>query len=317
MEEKEKILITGGAGYLGNVMARNFLNNGYKVTCLDNLMYRQDYSIFPLASNRNFDFIFGDVRDGDLLKRIVQKYDIIIPLAAIVGSPACDARPFDAVTVNRDAVSSINKIRSNNQMLIFPNTNSGYGTKSGQYHCDEKTPLEPISVYGISKVEAERSITESGKDAVVFRLASVFGISPRMRLDLSFHKMVMDALTNKSIVLSEGNYTRNYIYIGDIARAFQHAIENYDNMKGEVYNLGSDEANISKMDLAKKVASHIPNTLIYENNQEKDQDKRNYLVSNEKLKNAGFKAETSLDHGIEDLIKGVSIMLRNNPNRNL
>ncbi len=313
----EKVLITGGAGYLGNVLSRHLLQEGYEVTCLDNLIYRQDYSIFPLAAHSQFHFIYGDARDERLLKEVVPKHDVIIPLAAIVGAPACDARPFDTKTVNQDAIVTLNEMRSSQQKLVFPNTNSGYGTKSGDYHCDEKTPLEPVSLYGVTKCAAEKAIRESGKDAVVFRLASVFGVSPRMRLDLSFHKMVVDALTNKAIVLSEGNYTRNYIYIGDIAKAFTHALDHYGEMKGNVYNLGSDAANISKANLARKVAEHVPRTEIYENGNEKDQDVRNYLVSNDKLRKAGFEARTSLDHGIQEVIKGVSIMLRNNPHRNV
>lgn|SRR3989338_3491537 len=314
---RENILITGGAGYIGNVLSRRLLQKGHRVTCLDNLMYRQDYSVFPLAADPNFTFVYGDARDERILREVVPKVDAIIPLAAIVGAPASDARPFDTKTINQDAVALLNDLRGSQQKMVFPNTNSGYGTRSGQYHCDENTPLEPISLYGITKCEAEKAITESGKGHVVFRLASVFGLSPRMRLDLSQHRMIVDALTNKAITLSEGNYTRNYIYIGDVTSAFEHALENYESMNGEVYNAGSDGANISKIELAKKISSHIPGTQIFQHEYERDQDKRNYLVSNEKLKKAGFVATTSLDCGIKEVIKGVSIMLRNNPHRNL
>lgn len=316
-KEKESILITGGAGYLGNIISRNFLDKGYRVGCLDNLMYRQDYSIAPLASNPYFEFIFGDVRDRLLLKEQVPKFDIIVPLAAVVGAPACAYRPFEAQTVNEDAIRILEEIRSKNQKVIFPNTNSGYGTKSGQFKCDETTPLEPISLYGKTKCAAEDILLKSDKGSVVYRLASVFGMSPRMRLDLSFHDMVLQALTQHAIVMSEGGFTRNYIYIGDIAKGFQYAVENYDNMVGEAFNLGLDEGNIKRTDLAHKVAMHITGTLIYENTSKADPDKRNYLVSNEKLRKAGFEAKTSIDYGIDELKKGLSIMLKNNPNRNV
>jgi len=314
---KEKVLITGGAGYLGNVIMRHLLDEGCKVTCLDNLMYRQDYSVFPLAANPNFRFVFGDVRDESLLKELSPKYDAIIPLAAIVGAKPCESRPFDAGTINRDAILSLDRTRSPSQKVIFPNTNSGYGTKSGQFHCDETTPLEPVSLYGVTKCEAERALLDSGKGAVVFRVASVFGVSPRMRQELSFHEMVIQALTKKAIVISEGNFMRNYIYIQDVAEAFLFALANYDRMKGEVFNLGSDELNITRRGLAEKVAEHFPGTLIYESNNEADIDKRNYLVSNEKLRRAGFEAKTSIDYGIEEVAKGLAIMLRNNPHKNI
>ncbi|MDP3881857.1 MAG: NAD(P)-dependent oxidoreductase [Nanoarchaeota archaeon] len=314
---KERILITGGAGYLGNVMTRHFLDQGFQVGCLDNLLYRQDYSIFPLAANPDFEFIHGDVRDKALLERVIPRYDIIIPLAAIVGAPASKARPVDTETVNRDAIITLDQIRSANQRLLFPNTNSGYGTKSGQFECDENTPLEPISLYGTTKCEGEKTLRESSKGGVIFRLASVFGVSPRMRLDLSFHSMVVDALTKKAIVLSEGNFTRNYVYIGDVAQAFAFGIQNYDQMNGEAYNLGSDQANISKNDLAAKVAKHIPGTQLFQHEVERDEDKRNYLVSNDKLRKAGFEAKTSLETGIAEVTRGVSIMLKNNPHKNI
>ncbi len=314
---KEKVLITGGAGYLGNIFTKKLLDEGFKVTCLDNLMYRQDYSLLPLASNPNFDFIYGDVRDEQLLKEIIPKSDTIVPLAAIVGMPACKQKPFDAESINRDSIISLDKIRSRNQKLIYPNTNSGYGTKSGQFHCTEETPLEPISLYGITKCQAEKAILDSDKDAIVLRLASVFGVSPRMRLELSLHDMIVQALNKRAIVLTEGDSMRNYIYIKDIAKAFQHCVENYDSMKNNVYNLGSDNANISKKDLAEKVRKHIPGTEIHQDDINKDPDKRNYLVSNEKLRQAGFEATTSIDYGLQELTKVISIMLKNNPHSNL
>ncbi|MDP1728864.1 MAG: NAD(P)-dependent oxidoreductase [archaeon] len=314
---KESILITGGAGFLGNIITRHFLGNGHKVGCLDNLMYRQDYSIMPLASDPNFEFIFGDVRDEALLKKQVPKFDVIFPLAAIVGGPACEHRPFDAQTINQDAVVLIEKIMGAGQKIVFPNTNSGYGTKSGTFHCNEMTPLEPISLYGKTKCAAEDAVRGSNKGSVVYRLASVFGVSPRMRAELSFHDMVLQAMTTGAIVMSEGSFTRNYVYIKDVASAFEYASNNYDSMKGEAFNLGCDDANITRRGLAQKVATHIPGTIIYENESKADPDKRNYLVSNEKLRKAGFEAKTSIDYGIQEVIRGFSIMLKNNPNKNV
>jgi nucleoside-diphosphate-sugar epimerase len=314
---KEKVLITGGAGYLGNAITRRLLDEGVQVACLDNLMYRQDNSILPLAANPDFEFVYGDVRDEGLLKEIVPKYDTLIPLAAIVGMPACKQKPFDAISINRDAVISLNRIRSPSQKLIYPNTNSGYGTKSGAFYCTEETPLEPISLYGIMKCEAEKAVLDSD-NGLVFRLASVFGVSSRMRLELSFHDAIMQALTRKSIIVSEGESTRNYIYIGDIASAFNFAVQNYSSLiPGKVYNLGSDGANISKIKLAEKVRDHIPGTMVYEDTVTKDPDKRNYMVSNDKLRKAGFEANTSIDKGIAEVTRAFSIVVKNDAGRNL
>lgn len=315
---KEKVLVTGGAGYLGNVITRRLLDENYEVTCLDNLMYRQDAPISALSSNSDFDFIYGDVQDNTLLKKLVPDFDIIIPLAAIVGMPACNRRPFLAGPINRDAVINLNEARSNSQRVIFPNTNSGYGTKSGEFHCTEETPLEPISLYGITKVEAERALLDSDKDSIVLRLASVFGMSQRMRLELSFHDMVVQALKRKAIVLTEGDSTRNYVYIQDVAGAFLHSIEHYEEMVDKrVFNLGSDDANITKRGLAEKVQEHISGTQILEDEITQDVDKRNYLVSNERLRKAGFEATTSISQGIAEVTKGVAIMLENDPHSNM
>ncbi|NCO11756.1 hypothetical protein CO038_01135 [Candidatus Pacearchaeota archaeon CG_4_9_14_0_2_um_filter_39_13] len=314
---KERVLITGGAGFLGNVLTRRFLGEGHKVTCLDNLMYRQDQSIMPLAANPDFEFVFGDVRDRALMEEQVPRHDIVFHMAAIVGAPASEQRPFDTKSINQDSVAILESVRGKGQKVVFPNTNSGYGTKSGQFHCDETTPLEPISLYGVTKCAGEDILLQSGKGAVVYRLASVFGISPRMRLDLSFHDMVLQALSTGAIVMSEGSFTRNYVHIQDVASGFQHAIQNYDSMVGEAFNLGSDGANITRKDLAMKVSQRIPGTVVYENEGKADLDKRNYLVSNEKLRRVGFEANRTIDQGIEEVRRGLAIMLKNNPYRNV
>lgn len=315
---KEKVLITGGAGYLGNVITRKLLEEGCRVTCLDNLMYRQWGSIFPLATNHNFEFLYGDVRDEGLLNEILPNFDTIIPLAAIVGFPACEKKPYEAETVNQNAIKSLERIRSKDQRVIFPNTNSGYGTRSGEVICDEETPLEPISLYGRTKCAAEETILSSGKGGLVFRLASVFGVSPRMRMELSFHDMVMQALTKRNILLADADAKRNHIHIEDIASAFYFAMQHYDELQGQsVFNLGSDEGNLSRKELAQKVADYIPGTAISEDKVTKDPDKRNYVVSNQRLREAGFEAEISVEQGIREVTKGFSIIIDNDPHKNM
>lgn len=310
----ERVLITGGAGYIGSVLTEHLLTRGYEVTCLDNLMYRQN-SLMYLAAKSGFDFIFGDARDESLMSQVVPKFDAIVPLAAIVGEGACNSRQFEATTTNRDAILMLDRIRSPQQKLVLPNTNSGYGATTGEIYCTEETPLNPISHYGRTKVEAEKAILESDKKGLTFRLATVFGASPRMRTDLIVNDFVRRALTDGFIALFEGHFMRNYVPIGDVARAFDFALKNYDSMIGP-YNLGLDEANMSKLDLAKRVKQHIPKLVIREDAEGKDPDKRNYIVSNEKIKKAGFTFEHSLDEGIEDLIKAYKMLLRLDPSKN-
>lgn len=314
--KNERVLITGGAGFLGSVMTGHLLNEGYSVTCLDCLMYGQD-SLLAYAANPNFQFVYGDVRDESLVKPLVAGADVIIPLAALVGMPLCEKRSEEAEAVNRDAVLLIEKLRGNGQKIIYPNTNSGYGTKSGEVYCTEETPLEPISVYGITKCEAEKALLGSDKGAVTFRLATVFGSSPRMRTDLLVNDFVLTALTEGEITLFERHFKRNYIHIRDIARLFAHAIEHYDEMKGRPYNAGLEEANLSKEELAEKVKEHIPGFQISFNEFAKDPDQRNYVVSNKRLLNTGFQTVHSLDRGIEELIKAYGLLLRNHAPQDL
>lgn len=311
---KEKVLITGGAGYLGSVMCEHLLNQEYAITCLDNLKYRQ-HSIIHLANRTDFDFIFGDVRDEGLIKKLVPEFDAIIPLAAIVGEGACNNQQFEATTINRDAIIMINKFRSANQKLILPNTNSGYGRTTGEKFCTEETPLVPLSHYGRTKVEAEKAVLESDKKGLALRLATVFGVSPRMRTDLLVNDFVKRALTDKYLSLFEGHYMRNYVHIKDVARAFEHCIENYDKMSG-AYNVGLDEANMSKLNLAKFVAKYVPGTLIKEDGDGKDTDQRNYIVSNEKIKKTGFVFNHSLEEGIKELIKVYKVLFKLDSTKN-
>lgn len=312
LDNKENVLITGGAGYLGSVLTGYLLEKGYRVICLDSLMYSQN-SLLQYASNSNFDFICGDARDKSLLEKTVKDFDVIIPLAAIVGMPACNSKPIDAISVNRDAVIMLDELRSKDQKIIYPTTNSGYGAKTGDIFCNEETPLEPISLYGQTKVEAEKALLNSGKEAVTLRLATVFGISPRMRTDLLVNDFVLKAVRDGYVIIYEKHFKRNYIHIKDIARVFEHCITKYDKMKGRPYNVGLEDANLSKQELAEKIKSCVPKFEIVYVNIGKDPDQRNYIVSNKRIIDSGFECKYSIDDGIRELIKGYKIILRNNP----
>jgi nucleoside-diphosphate-sugar epimerase len=309
---KRRVLITGGAGYLGSVLTGHLLDKGYKVTCLDNLMYRQN-TPFLFVNNPDFNFIYGDSRDKSLLNNVLSKSDTIIPLAALVGMPLCDKRPLDAKSTNKDSIVMLNKLRSPDQKVIFPTTNSGYGTKSGEIYCTEETLLEPISLYGKTKVDAEKCLLESNKNVITLRLATVFGTSPRMRTDLLVNDFVLKAVRDKYLVIYEGHAKRNYIHIKDVAKAFEHCIKHYSSMRNEAYNVGLSSANISKLDLSKKIKEHIPKFEIICQEIGEDPDKRNYIVSNEKIEKTGFRPNFSLDDGIKELTKGYKILLKNNP----
>lgn len=304
----KKILVTGGAGYIGSVLCGHLLSAGYQVTVLDNLMYRQQ-TLFQFCNNPNFEFVFGDVRDEKLMQGLIKKADILIPLAAIVGAPACDLDPLMAKSTNFDAIKLINKLRSKDQLIIYPTTNSGYGTKSGDVFCTEDTPLEPISLYGQTKADAETELLSS-ENTITLRLATVFGTSPRMRLDLLVNHFVYAAVTNGYLVIFEKDFKRNYVHIRDVADCFLHCINNFEKMAGCPFNVGLDEANLSKEELALKVKEYVPNFYIHFSPIGSDPDKRNYIVSNKRLKEAGFVAKRSLDEGIKELIKGYQMMHR-------
>ncbi|MBI3190346.1 NAD(P)-dependent oxidoreductase [archaeon] len=310
--EKKKMLITGGAGYIGSVVSEHFVNLGYDVTVLDNLMYNQN-SLLHLFHRRNFHFIYGDVREENLLKSILPKFDVILPLAAIVGAGASEKHPEITNAINFRAIENINKMRDQKrQIIIFPTTNSGYGTKSGDVFCTEETPLEPISVYGTTKVESERVLLKS-ENAITLRLATCFGFSPRMRLDLLVNNFVYKASKDGYIVLFEKHFKRNYLHVRDAARCFEHCINNFDSMKNEPYNVGLEEANLSKEELALKVKAILKRDTgkdfhIQESEIGKDPDKRNYIISNKKIMATGFRCAYSLEDGIEELIKGYAML---------
>jgi nucleoside-diphosphate-sugar epimerase len=296
------VLVTGGAGYLGSVLCERLLNAEYRVTTVDDMMYQQR-SLFHLCADPHFDFVSGDARDKELMRRLVKEADVLIPLAAIVGAPACDRDPLLARSVNLEAVRLLNGLRSPQQMVIYPTTNSGYGTQSGDLFCTEDTPLEPISLYGQTKSQAEAELLET-PNVITLRLATVFGTSPRMRLDLLVNHFVYAAVTDGYIVIFEKDFKRNYIHIRDVADCFVHCIENFKRMAGRPYNAGLDAANLSKEELALRIKEYVPNFYVHFGQVGSDPDKRNYIVSNQRLREAGFEARRSLDDGIRELLKG-------------
>ena len=302
------ILVTGGAGFLGSILCEHLLRDGYSVTVLDNLAHGQG-SLFHLCAHEKFNFIRGDVRDEKTINQLIKNVDVIIPLAAVVGAPACDRDPWAATSVNLDAIRMINRLRSSAQWVIYPTTNSGYGTKSGDVFCTEETPLEPITLYGQTKVEAELELLNS-PNTITLRLATVFGVSPRMRIDLLVNHFVYAAITDSYIVIFEKDFKRNYVHIRDVADCFCYCIKNADKMKGRPYNVGLDAANLSKEQLALKVKDYVPNFFIHFSEVGSDPDRRNYIVSNQRLRESGFEAKRSIDDGIKELLKGYRMLGR-------
>ena len=303
-----RVLITGGAGYLGSIICDHLLDSGYQITVIDNLMYGQ-HSLFHLCTNPHLEFVFGDVRNEEVVRRLIKDADVLLPLAAVVGAPACDRDPWLARAVNLEAIRLINGLRSSQQLIIFPATNSGYGTKSGDVYCSEDTPLEPRSLYGQTKVQAEAELLDT-PNTISLRLATVFGMSPRMRLDLLVNHFVHAAATDGYIVIFEKDFKRNYIHIRDVADCFLHCIEHADQMVGRPYNAGMDAANLSKAELALKIKEYVPHFYVHFSEVGTDPDKRNYIVSNQRLREAGFEAKRSLDEGIQELLKGYRMMGR-------
>ena len=303
-----KVLITGGAGYLGSNLTRHLLEAGYTVTVLDNLMYDQ-VTLLHLFGNPKFQFELGDVRDKKLLQELVGLNDVIIPLAAIVGMPACKANPDLTVAVNYQQVADIVEVLRDDQKLILPNTNSQYG--SSDSIITEESPFNPLSLYAKTKCDAENIMLANG-NGVSLRLATVFGVSPRMRTDLLVNDFVYKSVVDGYLVLFEAHFKRNYIHVQDIARTFQFIIENYDKCKGHAFNVGLSTANLSKLELAEKIKSHIPSLVIKQDDFKEDFDKRNYIVSNEKLEALGWKPIYDLDYGIKQLISAYKIVINKN-----
>jgi len=304
-----KILVTGGAGYVGSVLVSALLKEGHVVTVIDNFMYAQN-SLLECCGDDNFTVVRGDARDRRLLKDALKKADAIFPLACLTGAPACSKNPEGAKTTNLDAVNMILELRSRSQMIIFPTTNSGYGIGRKGRYCTEETPLKPVSLYGRLKVEAEKRILGSG-NAITLRLATVFGISPRMRLDLLVNDFVYRAVKDRFLVLFEGHFKRNFIHVRDVARAFLHCFDNFDKMKNEPYNAGLSDANLSKLELCRQIKKQVKDFYFVEAKVGEDPDKRDYIVSNEKIEKTGFKPVVTLQKGISELIKGYAVINKN------
>lgn len=300
------ILVTGGAGYIGSVLVPRLLQAGHSVTVLDNFMFGQT-SLADCCCFDTFEVVRGDARDETLVKKLLSKADTAIPLAALVGAPLCNADPIGTKTINQGAVEMLCRLASPSQRILMPVTNSGYGIGEKDKYCTEDSPLRPISLYGVTKVEAEKAVLQR-ENSVTFRLATVFGMSPRMRLDLLVNDFVYRAVHDRAVVVFEGHFKRNYIHIQDVARVFLYALEHFDKMRGRPYNLGLDDANLSKVELCQAIQKHLPHFVYVEAPIGEDPDKRDYIVSNALLASTGFRTEWSLDRGIKELIKGYTIL---------
>lgn len=300
------ILVTGGAGYIGSVLVPELLKQGHKVTVLDSFIYKQN-SLLDCCRYDSFEIIKGDCRDEETLKKALCGKDFIFPLAAIVGFPACDKDKVAAESTNSGAIELLLKVREKEQKIIFPCTNSGYGLGQGDKFCTEQSPISPVSLYGKTKMAAEKAVLDSG-NSLAFRFATLFGASPRMRLDLLVNDFVYRAVFDRSLIVFEGHFMRNYLHVRDAARAFIFAMENFDKMKGQTYNCGLSDANLSKLELCEKIKKYLPDFMYMEAPIGVDPDKRNYLVSNARIESFGYKPEYSLDDGIKELIKAYSII---------
>jgi nucleoside-diphosphate-sugar epimerase len=302
------ILVTGGAGYLGSTMVPDLLQLGHRITVLDSFMYKQA-SLNHVCHHQNFSVVKGDIRIESVIAPLIKNADIVIPLAALVGAPMCSQDPVGATTINHDAIALMLKLLSKQQMVLMPTTNSAYGTGDKNNFCTEESPLNPISLYAKEKVGIEKELLQR-ENAISFRLATVFGMSPRMRIDLLVNDFAYRAVHDRFVVLFESSFKRNYVHVRDVSRVFQHAIANFDKMKGQIYNVGLSNANVSKKELCEHIQKQVPEFVFLDAPVGKDPDQRNYVVSNAKIESTGFKPLYSLDAGIGDLIKGY-MMIKN------
>jgi nucleoside-diphosphate-sugar epimerase len=300
------ILVTGGAGYIGSVLVPKLLQAGYEVTVLDSFMFGQA-SLAECCGLDTFEVVRGDCRDEKLIKKLLAKSDVVIPLAALVGAPLCKNDPIATKTINQDAVEMLCRLASAQQKILMPVTNSGYGIGEKDKFCTEDSPLNPISLYGITKVNAEKAVLQR-ENSVTFRLATVFGMSSRMRTDLLVNDFTYRALHDRAVVVFEGHFKRNYIHIRDVANVFLHTLQKFDQMRGKAFNVGLDDANLSKLELCQIIQKHLPDFVFLEAPIGEDLDKRDYIVSNARLASTGFKPEWSLDRGIKELVKGYTML---------
>lgn len=304
-----RILITGAAGYIGSVLTAELLKRGYQVFAVDNFMYNQT-PLLDCCYDKNLTIIRGDVRNQELIGGYLKKADAVFPLACLTGAPLCSRDPFSAKAVNFEAVKMILDLRSKNQIIIFPTTNSGYGIGQKGVHCTEETPLNPVSLYGKLKVEIEKMLLGDG-NCITLRLATVFGVSPRMRLDLLVNDFTYRAVTDKYLVLFQAHFKRNYIHVRDVAKVFIHCLDNFAKMKNQTYNVGLSDANLSKWELCEEIKKEVADFYFTESEIGEDPDKRDYIVSNAKIQKSGFKPDISLQDGIRELIKGYQIIRKN------
>lgn len=301
-----KILITGGAGYIGSVLTPILLAKGYQVTVIDNFMFRQN-SLADCCQYETFNVVRGDCRDENLMRDLLKDADVIIPLAALVGAPLCKKDEIGTKSTNLDAIKMLCRLASKDQKFLVPITNSGYGIGEAGKYCTEESPLRPISTYGVTKVEAEKAILER-ENSISFRLATVFGMSPRMRVDLLVNDFVYRAVYDRTVVIFEGHFQRNYIHIRDVAKVFLHGLDNFETMKGKPYNVGLEDANLSKLELCAEIKKYLPDFVYIEAPIGEDPDKRDYLVSNARILSTGFQPDWNLERGIKELIKGYTIL---------
>lgn len=306
MTEPLDILVTGGAGYLGSILVPALLADGHRVTVLDSFMFRQN-SLGHVCSDPRFAVVRGDVRNKNTLAPLVRKADVIIPLAALVGAPLCDRDREGAVSINFGAIENMLGLLSPGQRVITPTTNSGYGIGDSDRHCTEDSPLQPLSLYGCTKVDAEKAVLDHG-NSISLRLATVFGMAPRMRVDLLVNDFVHRAVHDRAVVLFEAHFKRNYIHIRDVANAFRHTLANFESMRDRPYNVGLSDANLSKRELCERIQRHLPKFAYLEAPIGEDPDKRDYIVSNARIEATGFRPAHSLDDGIVELIKGFTML---------
>ncbi len=304
-----KILVTGGSGYIGSILTDMLLKNNFKVTVIDNFMYNQT-SLNHLCVNKNLEIVNADVRNINIIKNHLAKNDLIIPLAAIVGAPACDRDPINSKSINKNSILDLFKLVSKDQAIIMPTTNSAYGSGDKNNLCDENSPVNPISSYAKDKVQIEEELMQK-ENVISLRLATVFGMSPRMRIDLLVNDFVFRAIFDKFIVLYESHFKRNYIHLSDVSAAFIHSINHFDKMKSQIYNVGLSDANLSKKELCEIIKLKINGLNIIINDFNKDPDQRNYIVSNKKIEKTGFIPKVSVNEGIDELIKGYSFIKKN------